>query len=123
MALNLFQIATMGLGPGRTTLGDASFGFFGLQVNIEVRENLVYGGGIGGTGAPERKSKYYTVHVKVTYHGRSYSEYFRFSKTVGDISIKAYSAIKERVMQIRSWFTAGPLKKETQIKAYLKDKK
>lgn len=120
--LDLFQIATMGLGPGRTLLGDLSFGFLGVDVTVEVVENQVYGGGIQGTGTPERRSAYYTVHVKVTVHGKPHSQYFRMPKLLGAVTIDAYRAIKEQALRIRSWLVGRPLKKETQIKVYLKDK-
>lgn len=119
MNLNLFQIATMGLGPGRTLLSDSSFGFLGLEVVVEVFQDRVAGGAVWNT--PKRVSTVYTVKVKITFKGHTKTDYFRLPKILGDLTIGAYQKVKESVFNVRSWFIGKRRLKEVEIKAYLKD--
>ena len=71
--LNLFQVATMGLGPGRTILGDCSFGFLGVQVDITVRPLPPETFG-GSREMPYVYRPKYEITIKIKYKDKEWEE-------------------------------------------------
>lgn len=88
MALNLYQLATMGLGPGRTVSSDVSFGFFGLQVSVVVTPYLP-----GGVAVyPNTGTKQITIYIN--YRDKSWRRSYFYNSNV--LGVKAFlSFLKE----------------------------
>lgn len=115
--LNLFQIATMGLGPGRSVLSDITFGFFGTKIVIDVDEEVRLRGRGGLIGESQLVKSLYIVTFTIYYKDSIYKKRYTMPFILTDITIRTFNKIKKFISEVKSWFIKpNSVKQEVRFK-------